>query len=45
MSKQTLTEKNRKLDQESAELRKQLKDAWGDPWDKASAERQKEREK
>lgn len=38
-------EKNRKLDEESAKLRQELKEAWGDPWDKARKERIEEREK
>jgi len=38
-------EKNRKLDQESARLRAEIKGMWGDPWEKAKKERLEEREK
>jgi hypothetical protein len=38
-------EKNRKLDRESARLRQQIKEMWGDPWEKAKKEKQEEREK
>jgi len=41
----SLIEKNRKLDQESAKLRAEIKEMWGDPWEKAKKERQEEREK
>lgn len=37
-------EKNRKLDEESARLRAEIKNLWGDPWEEALAERRKERE-
>jgi len=38
-------EETKKLDQESARLRAEIKNVWGDPWEKAKAERRKEREK